>query len=129
MKYHLTYVKASLGNNPHYFSPHDATAPSGPGRHYRGFTIILRHITLGKDPLDGWSAQRRGLYLYNTQHSQQTDIHASGGILKLPQPSHTETPTHIETRTHNQSGDTIEKSQAHDDGCINVRNTLSTEEV
>ena len=43
--------------------------------------------------------------------------------------SHTETPTHIETRTHNQCGDTIEKSQAPDDGCINVRNVLSTEEV
>ena len=43
--------------------------------------------------------------------------------------SHTETPTHIETRTHNQCGDTIEKSQAPDDGCINVRNMLSTEEV
>jgi hypothetical protein len=37
-----------------------------------------------------------------------------------PQPSHTETPTHIETRTHDQCGDTIEKSQALDDGCINV---------
>ena len=43
--------------------------------------------------------------------------------------SHTETPTHIETRTPNQCGDTIEKSQAPDDGCINVRNMLSTEEV
>jgi len=45
-----------------------------------------------------------------------------------PQPSLTETPTHIETRTHNQC-DTIEKSQAPDDGCINVRNMLSIEEV
>jgi len=43
--------------------------------------------------------------------------------------SHTETPARIETRTHNQCGDTIEKSQAPDDGCINVRNMLSTEEV
>jgi len=33
-----------------------------------------------------------------------------------PQPSHTETPTHIETRTLYQCGDTIEKSQAPDDG-------------
>jgi len=33
--------------------------------------------------------------------------------------SHTETPIHIETRTHNQCGDTIEKSQDPDDGCIN----------
>ena len=43
--------------------------------------------------------------------------------------SHTETPTHIETRTHNQCGDSIEKSQAPDEGCINVRNMLSTEDV
>jgi len=43
--------------------------------------------------------------------------------------SNTETPIHIETRTHDQCGDTIEKSQAPDDGCINVRNMLSIEEV
>jgi len=43
--------------------------------------------------------------------------------------SHTETPTHIETRIHNKCDDTIEKSQAPDDGCINVRNMLSIEEV
>jgi len=46
-----------------------------------------------------------------------------------PQHSHNETPTHIETRTHNDCGDTIEKSQATDDGCINVRNMLSIEKV
>jgi len=46
-----------------------------------------------------------------------------------PQPSHTETPTHIKTRTHQQCGDTIEKSQAPDDGCVNVRNMLSIEEA
>jgi len=45
------------------------------------------------------------------------------------QTKHTKTPTHIETRTHGQCGVTIEKSQAHDDGCINVRNMLSIEEV
>jgi len=39
------------------------------------------------------------------------------------QPSHTETPT------HNQCGDKIENSQASDDGCINIRNMLSVEEV
>ena len=39
------------------------------------------------------------------------------------------TPTHIETRIHNQCGDTIEKSQAPDDGWINVWNMLSIEEV
>jgi len=46
-----------------------------------------------------------------------------------PQPNHTETPTHIETRTHDQCCDTIEKSHSPDDGCINVRNMLSIEEV
>jgi len=35
----------------------------------------------------------------------------------------------IETRTHDQCGDSIEKSQAADDGCINVRNMLSIEDV
>jgi len=35
----------------------------------------------------------------------------------------------IETRTNNQCGDTIKKSQVPDDGCINVRNMLSIEEV
>jgi len=42
------------------------------------------------------------------------------------EPNNTETPTHIETRTHYQCGDSIEKSQAPDDGYINVRNILST---
>jgi len=41
----------------------------------------------------------------------------------------TQIPTHIETRTHNQCVDKIEKSQAPDDGCINVRNKLSIEEA
>ena len=35
--------------------------------------------------------------------------------------------THIETRTHSQCDDTIEKPQAPDGGCINVRNILSIE--
>jgi len=34
-----------------------------------------------------------------------------------------------EIRTRNQCGDTTEKSQASDDGCINIRNMLSIEEV
>jgi len=41
----------------------------------------------------------------------------------------TDTPSHIKTRTHNQCGDTTKKLQAPDDGCINVRNMLSIEEV
>jgi hypothetical protein len=46
-----------------------------------------------------------------------------------PQPSHNATPTHIETGTHDQCGDTTEKWQAPDDGCINIRNMLSIEVV
>jgi len=42
---------------------------------------------------------------------------------------HTGTPAHVEIRTRNQSGDTTEKSQAPDNGCINIRNMLSIEEV
>jgi hypothetical protein len=34
--------------------PHGATAHNGPGPpHYRGFTITVRHITLGRTILDG----------------------------------------------------------------------------
>jgi len=55
---------------------------------------------------------------------------ASACHMDITQTSHTETPKHIKTRIiHNQCGDTIEKSQAPDDGCINVRNMLSIEEV
>jgi hypothetical protein len=38
------------------------------------------HTIVGRTPLDEWSARRRDLYLTNTQHSQQTNIHAPGGI-------------------------------------------------
>jgi len=51
------------------------------------------------------------------------------GVSDTTPTSHAETPTHIETRTRNQCGDTIEKAQAPGDGCINVRNMLSIEEV
>ena len=56
-------------NGPHWARP----------THYRGFTITPRLITFSRTPLDEWSARRRDFYLYNTQHSQQTDIHAPGG--------------------------------------------------
>jgi len=42
---------------------------------------------------------------------------------------HNETPTHIEARTRNQCDDATKKSQAPDDGYINVRDMLSIEEV
>ena len=44
-----------------------------------GFTITLRHITLGRTPLDVWSARRRDLYLttHNT-HNIQTSMPTVG---------------------------------------------------
>jgi len=51
-----------------------ATAPSGPGPpHYRDFAITLRHITLGKTPLDERSNRRRDFFL--TTHKTQSHIH------------------------------------------------------
>ena len=40
------------------------------------------HTTVCRTPLDEGSARRRDLYL-TTQHSQQTNIHAPGGIRTL----------------------------------------------
>ena len=39
-----------------------------------------RRSTVGRTPLDEWSARRRDLLPDNTRHSQQTNIHAPGGI-------------------------------------------------
>jgi hypothetical protein len=63
-----SYIKRNID------SFHGATAPSVPGfPHYRASTITLSHTTLGRisDQPD------------NTQHSQETDIHAPGGIRTL----------------------------------------------
>jgi len=57
-----------LQNNIDYIPPWDlffygtpAPSESGPP-HYRGITITLRHTTLGRIPLNQWSARRRDLY-------------------------------------------------------------------
>jgi hypothetical protein len=63
-----------------------ATAPSGPGPpHYRGFTITFRHTTLGRTPLDEWSARRRDLYLttHNT-HNGHTSMSPAGFEPAIP---------------------------------------------
>jgi hypothetical protein len=62
-------VEVGLYLHSYFVSTNDTffngpTAPSGPRpAYYRGFTITLRHTTLGKTPLDEWSARRRNLYL------------------------------------------------------------------
>ena len=56
--------------------PSGATTTSVPGPpHCRSFTITLRHTTVGRTPLDEWSARRRDLYLttHNT-HKRQTSM-------------------------------------------------------
>jgi len=63
--------------------------------HFHGWTPLVRlnFLTVGvprshsdtphssgRTPLDKWSARRRDLYLHNTQHSQETHIHAHVGF-------------------------------------------------
>jgi hypothetical protein len=59
---------------PIFVFPHGATAPSGTGPpHHQGFTITLRHTTLGRTPLDEGPARRRDLYLTtHNSHKRQT---------------------------------------------------------
>jgi hypothetical protein len=66
--------------------PHGATAASEPGPpHYRGFTITLRHTTLGRTPLDEWSARRRDLYqTTRNTHKRQTSIPPAGFEPAIP---------------------------------------------
>jgi len=76
-------------------SPLRATTPSGPGRsHYRGFTIQLRHTTIGRTPLEEWSARRRDLYL--TTHNtckRQTSMPPAGFEPAIPASERRQTPT------------------------------------
>jgi hypothetical protein len=47
-----------------FFFYHGTTATSGPRPvYYRGFKITLRQTTLGRTPLDEWSARHTELYL------------------------------------------------------------------
>jgi len=62
---------------------HGFSDPNGPRPpQCRCFTITLRHTTPGRTPLDEWSVRRR-LLPDNTQHSQETDIHAPTGFKSL----------------------------------------------
>ena len=52
---------------------HGLTAPSRPGPpHFRHFTITLKHTTVGRTPLDEWSARRSHLYLTTQNNLQET---------------------------------------------------------
>jgi hypothetical protein len=61
--------------------PHRTTALITPGpRRCRGFTITLRHTTLGSTPLKKVFNPMQRPLPDNTQHSKETDIHAPVGI-------------------------------------------------
>jgi hypothetical protein len=69
------------------FFYHGATAPSRAGPpHCLGFTITIRHTTVGRNPLDEWSARRRDLYLttHNIQN-RQTSIPPLGFEPTIPE--------------------------------------------
>jgi len=60
-------------------------SPNGPGRSQcPGFTITLRHATLGRTCLNEWSARRRDLYLTRHKtHNRQTSTTPAGIELSI----------------------------------------------
>jgi hypothetical protein len=64
-KLQLTYPVFSYGYKFYLkYYLHSSTAPSEPRPpHYASLTIIRRHTSLSRSPLDEWSARRRDLYL------------------------------------------------------------------
>ena len=73
---------------------HFAAAPSGlEPQHYRGFTITLRHTTLGKTPLDGWSVRCRDIYL-TTHNTHNRHIFMSPTVFEPAIPANEGPNTH-----------------------------------
>jgi hypothetical protein len=70
-----------------YVFIYGATAPGGPGPpHWRGFTITLRHITLGRTLPDGRSARHRDLYLTTSNtFKRQTSMLPAGFKPTIPE--------------------------------------------
>ena len=69
----------------HISLSHDTKALVGLGLHLRSSSIILRHTTFGRNPLDEWSTCRRDLYLttHNT-HRRQTSMPPAGFDPTIP---------------------------------------------
>jgi len=77
----------------------DATAPGGlVPPCYRGFTITLRHNTLGSNPLDEWSARRSDLHL--TTHSTQNTYLCHRGIRTCNPSKRAATDPQFRSRVH-----------------------------
>jgi len=64
----------------------------------------------------------RGLYCSGSMCVGVTLWFGWGGVV---QPNHNVTPTHIEPEQYNPRNNSTNKSQAPEDGCINIRNMLS----
>ena len=65
----------------YYF--YGSAVPSGSGPHHcRGFTVTRGFTTVGRTPLDEWSARRR--YLYLTTHNRQTSMPPAGFEPAIP---------------------------------------------
>jgi len=79
------------------FSFNGATAPSEPGPpHHLGFTMTLRHTTVGRTPIGEWSARRRDLCL-KTQHSDRHPC-LQGDLNPRSQEASSRCPTATTTR-------------------------------
>ena len=65
-----TYLYLSYAAPIIFFLPWRNSSRGPRPSHYWGFMIILRHTTLGRTPLDEWSARRTDLYL--TTHNTYT---------------------------------------------------------
>ena len=54
-------------------------------------------------------------------------VSAPGGVVSVCRlkPNHNETPTHIVQEQYNPWNNSTNKSQAPEDGCINIQNMLS----
>ena len=72
-------------NNTCFFFISWLDSRSGPRPPRRSFEITLRHTTLGRTPLDEWSARHRDLYLttQNT-HKRQTSMPPAGFEPAIP---------------------------------------------
>jgi len=72
-----------------------------------------------------------GLYCSGSVHVGVTVWFGWGGVvsgcrLKPAQPNHNVTPTHIEPEQYNPFNNSSNKSQAPENGCINIQNMLSS---
>jgi hypothetical protein len=72
-----------------FVSPHVATVPSGPGPpHDRGFTITLRHTTVGRSSLDEQLSWHTDLYLTTHIIHKRQYIHVPSGFPISTSPNH-----------------------------------------